>query len=139
MIFTAPAIRAYDSVARDVVDLPGNFTAAAVAGLISSLTPQTSPTNKVLPGVTELVQRFSYGETRDLIKDGVMVLEKRQGIRVSGASVPKWRPTVPSARSPPGASPTSPKPASGAHRTRSSAASTTSVSAKRSTGPLMDS
>ena len=82
LIFTAPAIRAYDSAARDVVDLPGNFTAVAVAGLISSLTPQTSPTNKVLSGVTELVQRFSYGETRDLIKDGVMVLEKRQGIRV---------------------------------------------------------
>ena len=35
-----------------------------------------------MPGVTALAQRFSYGEIKDLIKDGVCVIEDRQGIRV---------------------------------------------------------
>ncbi len=82
LIYTAPAISAYDAATRGDVDLPGGYTAAAVAGLISSLSAQSSPTNKIVPGVKDLVQRFSYGETRDLINDGVMVLESRQGIRV---------------------------------------------------------
>ncbi|HEX8201365.1 MAG TPA: phage tail sheath C-terminal domain-containing protein, partial [Isosphaeraceae bacterium] len=66
---------------RDVT-LPGPYTAAAVAGLLSTLTPEASPTNKVLPGATELAQRFSYTEEKDLVKGGVLVLERRQGIRV---------------------------------------------------------
>jgi hypothetical protein len=65
-----------------VVALSATYTAAAVAGLLSSLVPQSSPTNKVLSGVTTLVNRFSYGEVSGLIKGGVLVLESRQGIRV---------------------------------------------------------
>ena len=71
MILTAPRIRAFDAaLARQQrdngeevdadVELPGGYTAAAVAGLLSTLAPQSSPTNKVLPGVTRLAQRFSY-------------------------------------------------------------------------------
>src|SRR5437764_1501108 len=72
----------YAAGAKADATLPGNWSAAAVAGLISSVTPQTSPTNKVLSGVTRLAQRFSYGETKDLLSGGVLVLEDRQGIRV---------------------------------------------------------
>ncbi len=82
MILTAPAIRAYDVAAKADATLPGTFTAAAVAGLISTLTPQSSPTNKVVPGVVKLAQRFAYGETKDLISGGVLILEERQGVRV---------------------------------------------------------
>src|SRR5690606_31582774 len=82
IILTAPGIRAFDSAAKATVDLNGRYAAAAVAGLLATLTPEASPTNKVLPGVGALTQRFSYGETRDLVSGRVLVLEDRQGIRV---------------------------------------------------------
>jgi hypothetical protein len=50
--------------------------------LIGSLAVQSSPTNKVLPGVTRLTQRFSYGETAQLVSGRVMALEERRGVRV---------------------------------------------------------
>lgn len=82
IILTAPGIRAFDAAAGVPVDLDGTYTAAAVAGLLSGLSPQSSPTNKVLPGVVELSQRFSYGELQQLVQGRVMVLEQRQGVRV---------------------------------------------------------
>lgn len=82
LTMVAPGIRAYDAAAEEVVDLPATYTAAALAGLISTLPPQGSPTNKVLSGVTRLARRFSYGETKQLIQAGVTVLEQRGGVRV---------------------------------------------------------
>lgn len=82
IILTAPGIRAFDAAAGEKVPLEGNYTAAAVAGLLSTLRPQDSPTNKVLPGTTELAQRFSYGELKELAQGRVMALEQRQGVRV---------------------------------------------------------
>jgi hypothetical protein len=76
-IMTAPGVRV-----SDVLTLNGSYTAAAVAGLLSTLAPQSSPTNKVFPGVVALSQRFSYADTLDLVNGGVLVLEQRQGIRV---------------------------------------------------------
>lgn len=82
IIMTAPGIRAFDAAAGENVALSGTYGAAAVAGLLSTLAPQSSPTNKVLPGVVRLAQRFSYGEIRQLVSGRVMVLEERQGVRV---------------------------------------------------------
>jgi hypothetical protein len=82
VILTKPGIRGYDAAADADVTLSGTFTAAVVAGLLSTLAPQVSPTNKVLPGVVRLAQRYSYAETRDLVAGGVLVLEERQGVRV---------------------------------------------------------
>jgi len=82
IIFCAPGIEVFDSAEKDLVTLPGTYTAAAVAGLISSLSVQTSPTNKVIPGLTRLSQRFTYGEEVDLLKARVLVLEERGGVRV---------------------------------------------------------
>jgi hypothetical protein len=82
IIFCAPGIETFDSAEKDLVTLPGTYTAAAVAGLISTLSVQTSPTNKVIPGVTRLSQRFTYGEEVDLLKSRVLVLEERGGVRV---------------------------------------------------------
>ena len=62
--------------------LPGNYTSAAVGGLIASLAVQSSPTNKVLPAVSGLSQKFSYGQLKDLLQGNVLPLESRQGIRV---------------------------------------------------------
>lgn len=85
IIFTTPGFRAFDEAApgggADVL-LDGRYSGAAVAGLVSTLTPQSSPTNKVLPGITRLSQRFSYGELRQLVSGRVLVLEERGGARV---------------------------------------------------------
>jgi hypothetical protein len=82
-ILSTPGFLVYDAAAKkDDVFLSGTYSAAAVAGLISSLAVQSSPTNKVLSGVTKLSQRFSYGEMKDLVKGGVLGLEERRGIRV---------------------------------------------------------
>lgn len=82
IILTAPGIQAFDAGAKANVMLSGTYSAAAVAGLLSTLSPQVSPTNKVLFGVNKLAVRFSYGDTKDLVKGGVLVLEERQGVRV---------------------------------------------------------
>jgi len=127
VILVAPAVRAFDPEVGDLATLPAGFTAAAVAGLVAALAPQSSPTNKVLPGIGELGTRFSYGELKDLLQGNVCPLEDRQGIRVVRASRPKVRP---SRRSPPAASSISPRPASARWPTRSSASSTTSACAR---------
>ena len=67
--------------ANDVA-LPGNFSAAPVAGLIATLSPQSSPTNKTLPSIGALGQRFSYGERVNLVQNRIFVLEQRNGVRV---------------------------------------------------------
>lgn len=81
-ILVAPGVRTFDAVAKTDVDLSGTYTAAAVAGLLSTLVPQSSPTNKVVPGVSKLTQKFSYGELKQLVNGRVMVLEERNGVRV---------------------------------------------------------
>jgi len=90
LILAAPGIRTKETIvtnensppATNDVVLPGTYTAACVAGLLATLTPQTSLTNKVLPGVVKLEQKFSYNELKDLTSNGVMALEDRSGIRV---------------------------------------------------------
>jgi hypothetical protein len=86
LILTTPGIRAFDAAANNGrgadVDLSGTYAAAAVAGLLSTLAPQSSPTNKVLPGVVRLSHRFPYGEIKRLVSERVLVLEQRQGVRV---------------------------------------------------------
>jgi phage tail sheath protein FI len=84
VVLVAPGMHAYDSVAKADVTLPGTYSAAAVAGLLSTLVPQSSPTNKTLPGVQKLSQRFTYGEEKTLVGHpaGTLVLEERGGVRV---------------------------------------------------------
>lgn len=82
IILTTPGIQAFDSAGKLNVTLPGPYTAAAVAGLLSTLVPQSSPTNKALAGVVHLAKKYSYGEMKSLLTGRVMVLEERQGVRV---------------------------------------------------------
>jgi hypothetical protein len=77
VVFTAPGLQAFDAATSEVVDLPGTYTAAAVAGLLSTLQPQASPTNKPLAGITALTQRFSRGEVASLLGARVCVLDQR--------------------------------------------------------------
>ena len=84
-IMTTPGIQAFDPAAVGggaVVTLSGTYSAAALAGLISSLPVQNSPTNKVIPGITKLGSRYSYGQTVTLLNNDVVPLEERNGVRV---------------------------------------------------------
>lgn len=83
VILAAPGYFIFNPAAPNAdVALPGNYVAGPVAALISSLAPHTSPTNKTLPGVTRLTQRFSYAQRTGLVQNRVFALEQRSGIRV---------------------------------------------------------
>lgn len=83
VILAAPGYFVFNPAAPDTdVALPGTYMAGPVAALVSSLAPQVSPTNKTLPGVTRLTQRFSYAERIGLVQNRIMALETRNGIRV---------------------------------------------------------
>ena len=85
LIFVAPGIKStsIDPETGDAikVDLPGGYTAAAVAGLMSSLPVQASPTNKPL-AVSGLSVEFSSSQLEKLIQSRVLAVEKREGFRV---------------------------------------------------------
>jgi hypothetical protein len=76
LIYVAPGIR--ESVQ---VGLPGSYMAAAVAGLISSLPVQTSPTNKAV-AVPGLTINFSSSQLEKLVQNRVFVIERRDGFKV---------------------------------------------------------
>jgi len=78
LIYVAPGIKFYDAVAKKVVTLPGAYAACAVAGLISSLAVQSSPTNKVL-NVNGLEEEYTYSQLTDLIKSNVCALSRKNG------------------------------------------------------------
>ncbi len=61
--------------------LSGAYTAAAVAGLLSSLPVQSSPTNKIL-NVAGLSTNFNYGQLEKLVQKNVLAIEKREGYRI---------------------------------------------------------
>jgi hypothetical protein len=83
VILAAPGYFVPDPANPNVdVALPGNYMAAPVAGLISTLAPHSSPTNKSLVSVSRLTQRFSYSERTNLVNNRIFVLEQRQGVRV---------------------------------------------------------
>jgi hypothetical protein len=92
LIFAAPGYFIFNPGTPDTpVGLPGTYMAGPLAALISSLAPHISPTNKVLVGVGELTQRFSYSERVSLVqgsavsgseRPSMVVLERRRGTRV---------------------------------------------------------
>ncbi|GAB4377856.1 MAG: hypothetical protein Kow0042_26140 [Calditrichia bacterium] len=83
LIYVAPGIKATDAAASPPVEvvLPGAYTAAAIAGLLSSLSAHFSPTNKVV-SVGGLEQRFNSAELAQLVQSRVLVLEERLGIKI---------------------------------------------------------
>ncbi len=76
IILVAPGLKASDGTL-----LPTGYTAAAVAGLISSLPVMTSLTNKtlVIPG---LAASFNRGQQIQLIKRDVLTVIPKDGMRV---------------------------------------------------------
>lgn len=76
LIFVAPGIQISPQA-----KLSGAYTAAAVAGLISSLPVQASPTNKSLT-IPGLSKRFSSSQLENLVTHRVLVVEQRDGFRI---------------------------------------------------------
>ncbi|UBF27089.1 phage tail sheath subtilisin-like domain-containing protein [Kovacikia minuta CCNUW1] len=76
VILVAPGIAFPDGTT-----LPAAYTAAAVAGLISSLPVQTSLTNKTL-NVPGLAVELNRGQQEQLIKRNVLTVVPKQGFRI---------------------------------------------------------
>jgi hypothetical protein len=83
VVFAAPGIKTTDGAARPPADvtLPGSYAAAAVAGLIASLQPHISPTNKTIQ-VGGLEHAFIAPEIAQLLQARVLTLESRNGTRI---------------------------------------------------------
>lgn len=75
IIFVAPGMRVGSQT------LSGAYTAAAVAGLISSLPVQASPTNKTL-AIGGLNVEYTASKLEKLVQNRVLTIEKREGYRV---------------------------------------------------------
>jgi hypothetical protein len=85
LVYVGPGIRVRvtdpDTRKDREVDLPGAYTAAAVAGLVASLPVQTSPTNKPL-AVSGLAATFNQPKLEKLVQSRVLAVEKREGFRI---------------------------------------------------------
>lgn len=79
LIFTAPGILSTSN--NKQYKLSGAYMAAAVAGLIASLPPKTSPTNKTLV-IEGLSKEFNSSQLEKLVSSRVLVVEKRNGFRI---------------------------------------------------------
>jgi len=76
VIVTAPGLKYGENST-----LPSAYTAAAVAGLLASVSPQTSITNKPL-NVPGLAVSFNYGQQAQLIDAGVLAVVRKNGYRI---------------------------------------------------------
>lgn len=79
LIFTAPGILSISNNKQN--KLSGAYTAAAVAGLIASLPPKTSPTNQTLV-IEGLTTEFNSSQLEKLVTNRVLAVEKRNGFRI---------------------------------------------------------
>jgi len=78
LVFVGPGVRVWDSEANREIPLPGTYTAAAVAGRISSLDPHFSPTNKTI-NARRLEKDFNGTNLEQLLLGRVLALERRNG------------------------------------------------------------
>jgi hypothetical protein len=83
IVFAAPGIKATDAAApgQPLVNLPGSYTAAVVAGLLAFHPPHVSLTNKTVP-VPGLTVNWTRPQLTQALQSRVLVLEERQGIRI---------------------------------------------------------
>jgi Phage tail sheath protein subtilisin-like domain/Phage tail sheath C-terminal domain len=87
LIFVTPGLKVTDSAKAETtpddanVILPGAYSAAAIAGMLSARDPHISLTNKSL-SVIGLEKKFTSAELEQLVKASVLALEVRRGHRV---------------------------------------------------------
>jgi hypothetical protein len=78
VVFVAPGFKATDSVSGQPSIFPGSYTAAVIAGMLSSLSPHISLTNKPV-AVDELQTRFTQPQLEQLVQARVFVIEEQRG------------------------------------------------------------
>jgi Phage tail sheath C-terminal domain len=81
VVLVAPGVREQDPNTGQLQTLPPYYAAAAVAGKLASLSPHISLTNKTL-ALDKLAATYNYGEKTTLVKNRVLALETKRGIRV---------------------------------------------------------
>ena len=82
MVLVAPGLKQQDAATGQIHELPPHMAAAAVAGKLSCLSPSVSITNKSLSGIDDLASDYSLDELKTLTSSRVLVLAKRNGIRI---------------------------------------------------------
>jgi len=78
VIFVAPGFKATDPASGKPVTLPGSYTAAVIAGMLSGIDPHISLTNKSVP-VGELEWKFSQPQLTQLVLARVLAIEEQRG------------------------------------------------------------
>jgi hypothetical protein len=81
VVFVAPGVKTTDSTSGQPVTLPGAYSAAAIAGMLSARDPHISLTNKSV-SVAGLETKFTPAQLEQLVKNRVLGLEERRGFRV---------------------------------------------------------
>jgi hypothetical protein len=81
VIFVGPGLKVTDSASGNEVTLPGAYTAAAVAGMLSARAPHVSLTNKSV-AVDKLETKFTSPQLSQLVQARILVLEERRGLGI---------------------------------------------------------
>ncbi|MEZ5401857.1 MAG: phage tail sheath subtilisin-like domain-containing protein [Bryobacteraceae bacterium] len=83
VVFVAPGFKTTDAVSGREITLPGSYTAAVIAGMLSANPAHVSLTNKPL-SVAALESRFTQPELEQLVLNRVLAVEepRGRGIRV---------------------------------------------------------
>lgn len=80
VILVGPGIKSTDAASGTLVDLPGSYAAAVVAGRLATLAPHVSLTNKDL-AIEGLTTEYTRAEQKNLLQNRVMVIHKHFGFR----------------------------------------------------------
>jgi hypothetical protein len=83
IVFVAPGVQVNDAAGpgQPLVNLPGSYAAAAVAGRLAQYPPHVSLTNKTV-AVSGLTETYTPPQLAQLLKGRVLALERRQGFRI---------------------------------------------------------
>ncbi len=81
IVLVAPGMKATDARSGQEVTLPPPYAAAVVAGLLSTLAPQVSLTNKTVP-IDGLDVSYSAATYENLLQNRVLLVRKKFGFQV---------------------------------------------------------
>jgi hypothetical protein len=81
IILVAPGIKVTDAATGNVVNLPPAYTAALVAGKLSTLAPQISLTNQTLP-IAALDVTYTSTAYKNLLQNRVLLVRRKFGFQV---------------------------------------------------------
>jgi hypothetical protein len=81
IVLVAPGMKATDARTGEEIDLPPPYLAATIAGMLSTLAPQVSLTNKTVP-IDGLDVSYSAPTYQNLLQNRVLLVRKKLGFQV---------------------------------------------------------